>query len=312
MSLADGGTAHLRPITPQDADRLVAFHNRLSPETIRYRFFAPHPRLFPQEVTWLTNVDHDSRVALVAVLGGDIVAVGRYDRVPGTDMAEVAFVVDDAHQGRGLGSVLLEHLAAIAPERAIRRFEADVLAENTRMVRIFLDAGYETSRSYVEDTVHLVFPIEPTAASVAVMRSREHRAEARSVGRLLAPRSVAVVGASRDRTASRHAVLVNLLRSGFRGPVYPVNPHADYVASIRAYPSVQDVPDDIDLAILAIPATAVPDVVAQCARSRCWGSLSCPADTPRPDRTDSPPSGRSSRPPAPTACASSGPTAWAS
>src|SRR4029453_6180709 len=118
-------------------------HARLSPETIRFRFFAPHPRLSPAEVERFTRVDHVDRVALVAVLGDDMLAGGRYDRIPGTDLAEVAFVVDDAHQGRGLGSVLLEHLAAIAAERGVRRFEADVLTDNVRMVRVFVDAGYQ-------------------------------------------------------------------------------------------------------------------------------------------------------------------------
>ena len=173
--MIDGGTGHLRPIQPKDAERLVAFHNRLSAETIRYRFFAPHPTLSPAEVEDFTQVDHDQRVALVAVLGEDLVAVGRYDRIPGTDVAEVAFVVDDAQLGRGWGSVLLEHLAAIASERGVRRFEADVLTDNVRMVRVFVDAGYQATRSYGEDAIHLVFPIELTAASIAVMQSPSAR-----------------------------------------------------------------------------------------------------------------------------------------
>jgi predicted CoA-binding protein/RimJ/RimL family protein N-acetyltransferase len=255
----------MRPIQPEDADRLVALHARLSPESIRYRYFAPHPTLSPREVERFTRVDHDDRVALVAVLGDDLIAVARYDRAPGTDVAEVAFVVDDAHQQRGLASVLLEHLAAAAAERGIRRFEADVLPDNIRMARIFTDAGYQASRSYEEDSVHFVFPIEPTAASVAVMRSREHRAEARSIARLLAPRSVAVIGAGRHPDSVGHAVLVNLLRAGFQGPVYPVNPNADHIASVRAYPSIGEVPDDVDLVVLAVPVPAVADVIEQCA-----------------------------------------------
>lgn len=269
--LTDGGTLHLRPIRPSDADHLVTFYARLSAETIRFRFFAPHPTLSPAEVERFTIVDHHERVALVAMLGDTMVAVGRYDAVPGTDEAEVAFLVDDDHQGRGLGSVLLEHLAAIAAEQGIRSFEAEVLTDNYRMVRVFIDAGYQATRSYEEDAIHLVFPIEPTSASIAVMQSREHRAEARSIGRLLAPRSVAVVGASRSPGSAGHTVLLNLLRSRFQGPVFPVNPKAGNVASVRAYASVADVPDDIDLAVLVIPAAAVPGVVDQCAAKHVRG-----------------------------------------
>jgi len=186
-------------------------------------------------------------------------------------MAEVAFVVDDAHQGRGLGSVLLEHLAALAAERGIRQFEADVLPDNARMVRVFVEAGYQASRQYDQDAIHLVFPIEPTAASLAVMQSREHRAEARSIARLLDPHSVAVVGAGRRPDSLGHIVLVNLLKSGFQGPVYPVNPHAGHVASVRAYPSVLEVPDDIGLAVVTVPSPEVGVVLDQCARKRVRG-----------------------------------------
>jgi acyl-CoA synthetase (NDP forming)/RimJ/RimL family protein N-acetyltransferase len=262
--LADGGTAHVRPIEPEDADRLKALHGRLSPESIRYRYFAPRPTLSPGEVERLTHVDHNDREALVAVLGDDLLAVARYERLPGTDIAEVAFVVDDAHQGRGLASVLLEHLAALAAGRGIQRFEADVLPDNLRMARVFLEAGYQAHRSYEEDAVHFVFPIEATATSLAVMHSREHNAEARSIRRLLTPGSVAVIGAGRTPDSIGHAALANLLAAEFQGPVYPVNRTAHHVGSVRAYPTVSDVPDDIDLAVIAVPAAAVRDIIAQC------------------------------------------------
>jgi GNAT superfamily N-acetyltransferase len=142
------------------------------------------------------------------VLGGDLLAVARYDRVPGTDAAEVAFVVDDAHQGRGLASVLLEHLVAVAAERGIGRFEADVLPDNLRMARVFADAGYQPSRSYEEDSVHFVVPIEPAMASLAVMRSREHHTEARSIARLLSPPLGVRRGASHRTGGVGHMVLV--------------------------------------------------------------------------------------------------------
>ena len=178
--LSDGGTVHLRPITPDDADRLLAFHGRLSERTRYFRYFGPYPRMPQRDLERFSTVDHRDRVAFVAMLGHDIVAVGRYDRLHDTDSAEVAFVVEDPHQGRGLGSILLEHLAAAARERGLTRFVAEVLAENGQMVRVFRDAGYQIARSFEEGTVHLEFALDPTAQSVAVARSRE-KLEAASV-----------------------------------------------------------------------------------------------------------------------------------
>src|SRR5690606_8550463 len=179
--LSDGGTVHIRPITPDDADRIVAFHGRLSDRTRYFRYFGPYPRMPKRDVERFTHVDYVNRVALVALLGDDIVAVGRYDRLGEQSSAEVAFVVQDDHQGRGLGSILLEHLAAAARERGLRRFVAEVLAENATMVRVFRDAGYQVSRAFEEGVVHLEFDIDLTEKSVAVARAREQAAEARSV-----------------------------------------------------------------------------------------------------------------------------------
>ena len=152
-----------------------------------------------------------------------------------TDAAEVAFIVEDAQQRRGLGSILLEHLAAAAQERGIRRFTAEVLSENTQMVRVFIDAGYSVRREYDSGVIDLVFDIGPTDEVAGRGASREHRAEARSIARLLSPRSIAVIGASAEPTKLGHAVLLNLLRSNFSGPVYPVNPDAVSVQGVRAY-----------------------------------------------------------------------------
>ena len=211
-----------------------------------------------------TQVDHHDRVAFVALLGEKIIAVGRYERAPGTDEAEVAFVVADEHQGRGIGSVLLEHLAAAGRERGIKRFNAVVLAENSAMVRVFREAGYETKRHLEYGEVTLEFSIDETSVTEAVMREREQRAEARSIQRLLYPRSVAVVGASNDAGKIGHAVFANLLRGGFDGTLYPINPEARHVGGVPAYRSVLDVPDQLDLVVVAVPAPAVVEVVHAC------------------------------------------------
>ncbi len=262
--LSDGGTVHLRPITPEDAEQLVAFHSRLSDRTRYYRYFGPYPRMPQRDIERFSRVDHVDRVALVALLGDDIVAVGRFDRLGEQDSAEVAFVVQDAHQGRGLGSILLEHLAAAARECGLGRFVAEVLAENAQMVRVFREAGYQVKRAMEEGVVHLEFPLDPTEESVAVSRAREQAAEARSVHNLLHPQSVAVIGASTDPSKIGHAVLANLLSADFAGPVYPVNPEHRSVRGVRAYSSVLDIPDDVDLAVVAIPAAGVDEVLDAC------------------------------------------------
>ncbi|MDS1271164.1 GNAT family N-acetyltransferase [Lipingzhangella sp. LS1_29] len=268
--LTDGGTAHLRPITPDDADLLRDFHSRLSPETIYFRFFAPYPKLSSRDVERFTQVDYDDRVALVATIGDVMVAVVRYDRID-AESAEVAFVVADAHQGRGLASVLLEHIGAVARERGVRRFIADVLPENRRMVNVFREAGYTAQQTFDEGVLRLTLDLEPTEDAVEVMRAREQRAEARSISRLLTPASVAVIGASRAAHSIGQTALRNLLSGDFRGPVFPVHPQAPAVAGVRAYPSVLDIPDPVDLAVVAVPAEMVHDVVEQCATAGVHG-----------------------------------------
>ncbi len=263
--VADGGMVHLRPIRRADADALVAFHAGLSQRTRYLRYFSAYPRIPDRDLYRFTHVDHHDRVALVALLGERIVAVGRYERERGGDSAEVAFVVADDQQGRGIGSVLLEHLAAAARDIGVKRFVAIVLAENASMLRVFRDAGYEITRHVDFGEITLDFDVAETEPTEIVMREREQRAEARSIGRLLQPRSVAVVGASNEAGKIGNAVFVNLLRMGLDGPLYPVNPDARHVHGVRAYPSVHDVPDDIDLAVVAVPAPAVPEIVEQCA-----------------------------------------------
>ena len=272
--LSDGGTAHLRPIRPGDGGLLRDFHARLSPESIYYRFFSPRPHLSDRDVEHFTTVDHDRRVALIATIGEVMVAVVRYDLLSDRpETAEVAFLVEDAHQGRGLGPVLLEHIAAAARERGVRRFVASVLPENRRMTRVFREAGYRAEQRFEEGVIELVLDLEPTETSLEVMSAREHRAESRSIQRLLFPRSVAVIGASRAEHSVGQTVLRNLLAGDFSGPVDPVHQTAVAVAGVRAYTSVLDIPDDVDLAVVAVRADAVHEVVEQCASKGVRGLI---------------------------------------
>jgi acyl-CoA synthetase (NDP forming)/GNAT superfamily N-acetyltransferase len=262
---SDGGIVHLRPVLPSDADALLRFHGSLSERTRYLRYFGPYPRIPAKDLVRFSTVDHHDRVAFIALLGHDIVAVGRYERLNSGDSAEVAFVVQDDHQSRGIGSILLEHLAAAARERGLTRFVADVLAENSLMINVFREAGFRQVRSGLEEGVlSLEFAIDPTEASVEVARSREQAAEARSVHNLLHPRSIAVIGASADPTKIGHAVLAHLLAGNFAGPVFPVNAERHSVRGVRAYPTVLDIPDPVDLAVVAVPASRVDDVLDAC------------------------------------------------
>src|SRR3954454_2081530 len=142
--LADGATAHVRPILPEDGPRILDFHGRQSAQSIYYRYFRPRPRLSDDDVEHLTHRDYVDRVALVALRGEELIGVSRYDRWRHRREAEVAFFVDDANHGRGLATVLLEHLAVRAREVGLRAFTASVLPENRKMIGVFTQAGFET------------------------------------------------------------------------------------------------------------------------------------------------------------------------
>jgi acetyl coenzyme A synthetase (ADP forming)-like protein len=262
--LADGGTVHVRSIRSDDRERLLAFHGRLSPETVQLRFFTPHPRLSDAEIQHFTNVDGRDRAALVAVLDDQIIAVVRYERAPGTDEAEVAFVVEDAHQRRGVATLLLEHLAALARRNGITRFTAETLGHNRRMLDVFRDAGFPIQASWQDGVVHVTFPLVEDETFLAAVGERERRADVASLRPILTPRAIAVVGAGRRRGGIGHEVFRNLLSYGFDGPVYPVNRTAPHVAGVRAYASVADLPEPVDLAVITVPAAEVQGVVEQC------------------------------------------------
>ncbi|MDQ0028869.1 bifunctional acetate--CoA ligase family protein/GNAT family N-acetyltransferase [Arthrobacter bambusae] len=262
--LRDGGTAHLRPISPEDSDALQAFHAAQSEASIYMRFFSFKPRLSSKELRRFTEVDHRDRVAFVITIGGEIVGVGRYDRLDDPTEAEVAFNISDNQQGRGIGSILLEHLAAAARENGIRRFTAEVLPENRKMLRVFADAGYELARKFDDGVVSVEFNIDPTEKSLAVMESREHRAEARSVRDLLAPSSIAVVGASRRWGTVGHQLLEHIIEGGFTGAVHAVNPEAFELAGMKSFARIADVPGPVQLAVIAVPYEEVPKVVDEC------------------------------------------------
>ena len=261
--LRDGLTVRVRPIGPDDRDRLARFHERQSPESIYFRYFSPRPQLSGSDLEHFTHLDHQDRVAFVAVLDDEIVGVARYERYRGTPTAEVAFFVDDQHHGRGLATVLLEFLVAAARHRGIVRFTASTLPNNRKMLAVFAAAGFEVSSELSDGVVHIAFDIHPTDESVRLSERRQREAEAASVRRMVRPGSVAVIGV--EQTADLGwVVLESIVHHDYRGRLLAVSPGAQVPDEVETVASVGDLPDGVDLAVVASPAEEVPEVVEAC------------------------------------------------
>jgi acyl-CoA synthetase (NDP forming)/GNAT superfamily N-acetyltransferase len=265
IALRDGSTAHVRPVVPADAPALRAFLGALSDDSRRLRYFSLG-----------VNLD---RAAQSAAAGdrpegyGLIVTTGAQERVVAhavfelerAGRAEVAFAVADEMQGRGLATVLIAHLAQIASARGISTFVATVLPENRRMISVFRESGFPVHVRASPDGIELEFPTELGEDARRRFEDRDRVAAVAAMRRVLRPRSVAVVGASRRPESFGGAAFGHLLANGFRGELYPVNPNADYIGSRRASPTVADIPGRVELAIVAVPAETVPDVARACA-----------------------------------------------
>ena len=270
--LRDGGGARVRPIKPEDADLVVAFFEKLGPESRYYRFFRVKNTLEPDEIEHFTNVDYHGRMALVALLDGELIGVGRYDVDPNEPTsAEVAFAVIDEQQGRGIGTKLLELLTSHARSHGVEEFRAFVLGENRRMMRVFRNSGYELTRTMDSGVFTVDFPTTESETSLAVEADHEKRAVAASLLPLFFPRSIAVIGASNDASSIGGKLFNNILAEGFVGPLYPVNPGSKVVRSVKAYATIGEVPDEVDLAFIVVPQRFVVDVAEECAHAGVRG-----------------------------------------
>jgi N6-adenosine-specific RNA methylase IME4/predicted CoA-binding protein/GNAT superfamily N-acetyltransferase len=264
-ALTDGSPVHIR--TPR------TLHDRVSQRSHYLRYFSLSRRSAEQYVDKLLAPHIGDLPGLVAILDGGLVAVASYERLTTTDEAEVAFLVDDLHQGQGIATLLLETLGAAAAQRGIIRFVAEELLDNWHMLEVFTTAGYTVSRRYADGVVRIEFPLAPTEVLLQKIAERERTAGARSISRLLSPTSIAVIGAGRDPDGIGHAVLRNLVDGGFRGQVYPVNSSASDVAGRSAYSSVLRIPAHVDLVVIAVPAAAVPGVIAECTEAGVGGAV---------------------------------------
>ncbi|MEL6893150.1 MAG: GNAT family N-acetyltransferase [Actinomycetota bacterium] len=270
--LGDGDTAFIRPIAPDDQPALLEFHERQSSDSLYRRFFSAKPTLTDKELAHFTTVDMVDRVALVVEIRGEFVAWASYERWSGRNEAEAAFMVDDEHHGRGIATLLLEHLAAIARANGIERFTAEVLADNRGMLAVFAKAGWPLQRRFESGVVDLDWELATTEEFIDSVERREQRADSRAVARVLLPRAVAVVGAS-DRPGSIGRLLWEHVRSSVNVPVHPVNPRLEDLDGTRCFGSIADLPDDVSLAIVAVPPAALESTIDQCIEKRMRGAV---------------------------------------
>jgi GNAT superfamily N-acetyltransferase len=198
VALRDGSTVHVRPVRASDRDGLLAFLEALSPESRLFRFFSGGGSL-GQAAAWAADVDYVGRFGLVATAGEDgrIVAHAVYVDV-GAGHAEVAFAVADDLHGRGVATILLAHLAAAARQRGIGMFTALVLPDNHRMLQVLRDSGFPLSVHSEPGRLHVELPTSLTPEALARFEQSEELAAASALPRVLYPRSVAVIGASRQ------------------------------------------------------------------------------------------------------------------
>jgi RimJ/RimL family protein N-acetyltransferase len=279
--LRDGGTLRLRPPGREDADALLDFFRALSQQSMRRRFHGL-PNIRPQLVESLLEPDWTERGSLLGTLADDdgerVVAVANYVRLRDPAVAESAFAVADAEQGRGIGTRLLERLAARAAAVGIDRFVAEVLPENRSMLGVFEKVGFELKRELASGVVEVAFPITSTEAYELSVEERDHTAVVASLRPFFEPQSVAVVGASPRRGTIGGELFRNVLQGDFAGAAYPVNPKGAAVAGVRGYAAVSEIPDPIDLVVISVPAsTCTPPPRTRCGAASARSSSSRPA-----------------------------------
>ncbi|MFI9561241.1 bifunctional acetate--CoA ligase family protein/GNAT family N-acetyltransferase [Nonomuraea endophytica] len=262
--LRDGGIAHLRPLRPDDGPALHDLIDRSSQRSAYLRFFTSGTAGAHHYMDTITGPGYQGH-ALVATVHGELVAIAEYIPHDGGEQAELAILLDDAVQGHGLGTLLLEHLALDAADHGVRELGGDVLPENNPMIHMLRDLGMDVKLRFDEGVDKLRISLPPTAGLQTSVDFRDHEAERASLVRVLYPRSVAVIGAGRNPSGVGHRVLRSLIDAGFPGPIHPINPKADQVAGLIAYPDLRAVPGPVDLVVVAVPAQHVLDVTRDCA-----------------------------------------------
>jgi acyl-CoA synthetase (NDP forming)/GNAT superfamily N-acetyltransferase len=265
--LADGTTVEIRPAAPDDFDAVKAMHEAMSPDNTYLRFFNISRMAAETEARRVCRDPARGSAALLALAGDEVVGVASYVLLgEHPDQAEVAFAVADHMHHRGIATLLLEHLVSYARSQRITTFKAETLTENQAMLSVFAEAGLPVERHYADGVLELTFPLPAQAQDsyLDVVAERERGAAVASLRHVFAPESVAVIGASRRRGTVGRAILDNIRAGGYAGRLYTVNPRARQIGGERCLSSALDLPEPVDLAVIAVPAPGVLDVAERC------------------------------------------------
>ena len=270
--LIDGSTVEIRQARPQDRDAVREMHAKMSPENMYLRFFSLSPMNAEREAERVCRAPGPDHVALLAWLDGELCGVASYELTRQPGAAEIAFAVPDHLHGRGIATLLLEHLVSIARQRRLEVFTAETLGGNTAMLSVFAGAGLPVQRKFADGDVQLTFPLPTDEADQSFgtyldsVAARESRADVASLCHLLRPASIAVIGASRRRGSVGREILHNIVAGGFGGQLHVIHPHARSMEGLHCLHSIDGLPEHVDLAVIAVPPLAVPGVAAQCGR----------------------------------------------
>ena len=268
LILRDGSTATIRVSTAADREKLRSFFAEVSPETLRRRFHSVSPPSAQLIDVFCDSSEPARALTLVVTRTNagkeEIVAAGSYISI-GHNTAEVSMAVDDALQGKGVGSQLLERLSVLAVRNGFIRFRALTHVDNRKMLDVFRHSGFEVSERLGGGFDEIAFAVAPTQSSASTSELRDRVFTAASIRPFFKPNALAIVGASRKPGSIGYRILDEVLRAGCHGNVYPVNPNAETINSLRTYPSVRDLPEQVDLAIIAVPRDHVLATVDDCA-----------------------------------------------
>lgn len=261
---ADGRVVRLRPATTGDLAALTDLYRRGSADSLRLRFFGvPGEHTLAGEVQRLTRASAPDHRVVVAEEGGSLIGVASYERQPAdSTRAEFALYIDEPHRGRGVGTLLLEHLVEGARRHGVTELVGEVLPNNRQMLRVANDLSGQSISRLADGVVDVTLQTGLDEEAAMATDTRGRLAAAASLRPLLAPRSVAVVGASRQPGGIGYSTLQSLAEFGFTGRLYAVNPHASEILGVPAFPTVSAIPEPIDLVVISVPAPGVAAVLA--------------------------------------------------